>query len=201
MAVDNPTIVPKEAGRLLERGFKAKCERISSDLRGKVGLSAGDPLPSDRLAEHLGVNIVELDALQHLAAESKQFLASEEGDEWSAVTVANPNRIIIVVNPRHTDARKSSSVMHELAHVILVHDPGKVFITPENFTLRDYNEKQETEADWLAGSLLLPRVAFEQMASRGTTKTAALDQYRVSPQLYEYRKRMTGIGKQFRKFN
>jgi Zn-dependent peptidase ImmA (M78 family) len=200
MAVDSGTLVTKNDKTLLERGFKARCENISGDMRNKVGLKAGEPLYSRKLAEHLGVEIIELADLQHLEDDSKQFLASEEGNEWSAVTVANSKRIIVVVNPTHPDARKSSSLMHELAHVILVHDPGKVYITPEKFALRDYNEKQETEADWLAGSLLLPRVAFELMASRGVTKTAALSQYQVSSELFEYRKRMTGIRKQYRSF-
>lgn len=90
--------------------------------------------------------------------------------------------------------------MHELAHVVLEHDASRVFITEEGFALRNYNDKQETEADWLAGSLLLPRVALEMLAYNHVPKAKVLADYSVSSDLYEYRVRMTAINRQYKKW-
>lgn len=196
MAVDTESLVPKKAQtNLLERGFKARCENIAALIRNKLDIEPEDPLTYHRLAEYLSVEIIELANLKHLELESKTYLAT--ADEWSAVTVANPKRVIVVVNPSHSPARQSSSVMHELAHVILEHAAGKIFVTETDFALRDYNDKQEAEADWLAGSLLLPRVALQRMAYQRRPEATVLEEYVVSSELYKYRKRMTAIGKQF----
>lgn len=199
MAVDTQTLVPKKHQiNLLERGFKTRCENISALIRNKQGIAPQEPLTYQQLANHLSIDIIELANLKYLANESKAYLASPEGDEWSAVTVANPQRAIIVANPSHSPARKSSSLMHELSHIVLEHNASKVYITETDFALRDYDDKQEAEADWLAGTLLLPRAALQNLAFRRVPKTEILNDYSVSSDLYEYRKRITGIGKQFR---
>jgi hypothetical protein len=201
VAIDTKTLVPKKhQANLLERGFKTRCENISVTLRSKLDVSPEDPLSYQQLATYLKVDIIELADLQHLGADSKTYLASPTGDEWSAVTVAKPERVIIVCNPSHSPARKSSSVMHELAHIILEHAASKIFITDTSFALRDYDEKQEAEADWLAGSLLLPRVALQKSTHQRISKETILQEYSVSSDLYEYRKRMTGIAKQYRRY-
>ncbi len=199
MGVDTGTLVIKgNDSNLLERGFKARSENISALIRSKIGIVADAPLEYQRLAEYLSVDIIELANLRYLDAESKTYLASEAGREWSAVTVANPQRVIVVTNPSHSRARRSSSTMHELAHIILEHTPCQIFVTEADLALRDYDDKQEAEADWLAGALLLPRVALQKLAYGRTSRDQALDEYAVSPDLYEYRKRMTGIAKQFK---
>ncbi|OGI95114.1 hypothetical protein A2917_01750 [Candidatus Nomurabacteria bacterium RIFCSPLOWO2_01_FULL_42_17] len=89
--------------------------------------------------------------------------------------------------------------MHELAHVLLEHSGSRVFVTEDGFALRDYNDKQEEEADWLAGSLLLPRTALQHLHYRHVPKETILEDYCVSSNLYEYRIRMTAINRQFRR--
>lgn len=201
MGVDTATLVPKKyQTNLLERGFKTRCENISVLIRNKLEIEPEEPLTYQQLAEYLSVDIIELANLKHLAIDSKAYLASPDGNEWSAVTVAKPERVVIVVNPSHSVARRSSSIMHELAHVILEHAASKIFVTETSFALRDYDEKQEAEADWLAGSLLLPRVALQKAIRQRTQKEAILQEYSVSSDLYEYRKRMTGVNKQYRRY-
>jgi hypothetical protein len=46
--------------------------------------------------------------------------------------------------------------MHELAHVIIGHEPARVDVTEGgSLILNTYNREQEDEADWLAGCLSL----------------------------------------------
>lgn len=77
MAADSTTIVPsKQQTGLLERGFKAWCENTSAAIRKKIEIEASDPLPSQKLADYLGVEVIELNEVTHLEQASKDYLGS-----------------------------------------------------------------------------------------------------------------------------
>jgi len=51
--------------------------------------------------------------------------------------------------------------MHELAHLIIGHEPARVVVSPDMIlAVRTYDQGQEEEAAWLSGCLLLPRPAL-----------------------------------------
>jgi Zn-dependent peptidase ImmA (M78 family) len=63
--------------------------------------------------------------------------------------------------------RQANDLMHELAHLELLHTPARVDMSgSEVFLLSDYSEDQEQEADWYAGAMLLPRDALCRARSR-----------------------------------
>lgn len=66
---------------------------------------------------------------------------------------------MIVHNTSHSPARIGSDVMHELAHLLLDHEPGTMFFGLNNVALRSHDKGQEEEATWLGGCFLLPREA------------------------------------------
>jgi Zn-dependent peptidase ImmA (M78 family) len=67
----------------------------------------------------------------------------------------------VIFNPRKSDGRKASDIVHELAHLILGHDPAKVVFSEDGqIATRTFDQKQEDEANWLAWALLLPREAL-----------------------------------------
>jgi len=88
--------------------------------------------------------------------------------------------------------------MHELAHVIREHAPASMVASEAGFMLRTYDELQEAEADWLAASLLLPRVALAYCQARQIPSEQLLLDYGVSQQMLKYRMGVTGINRQFR---
>ena len=184
---------------LFERGFKTWCENTAVSIRKKMGLEQTDPLSPYDLAKQLGVVIWSLEEVPELDQATSNYLCSTEGDEWSAVTVEVNCTRIIVVNPTHSQARQASDLMHELAHVTLAHDAAKFFITTDGYAMRDFDEKQEAEANWFAGCLLLPRVALANNLYKRKTVDTAIEEYGVSRQLYTYRLNMTGVRKQFRR--
>lgn len=188
--------VTKAAQGLFVRGFKAWSENTSANIRTKLGLNHYDPLDPYSLAEQLRIGIWDIGSVQDLPADTLQHL-SHPDSEWSAVTVSFKDVRVIVTNPSHNRGRTSSNIMHELAHIILEHQYSESFFVDE-LMLREYNEKDEAEADWLAGTLLLPRKALEYIKLNGIEKAGALERYSVSPQLYKYRCRMTAIDRQFK---
>jgi len=166
-------------------------------MRVKLGLDSYEPLSAALLAEKQGAVIWKLSDIPGLGADALSYLTSSAGDEWSAITVVCDDLEVIVVNPSHSAGRTSSDVMHEVAHLILGHESAQMFLSEDGFMLREYNEKQEAEADWLAGTLLLPRKALEHIKYNHIPLDKVTEDYAVSEQLFSYRCSMTAINRQF----
>lgn len=191
------TIVPKSKGIVYEKGFKTWCENTAIEVRKRLGLASYEPLPPKQLAAELGVTLWSLNDVPGLPLATAQYLSSSVGDEWSAVTVESGSRRIIVINERHSVARQSSDLMHELAHIIRGHKAAQLYIS-DDYALREYDETQEAEADWFAGTLLLPRTALSRCKFKGLSSVQVMELFEVSKQLLTYRNNVTGVSRQFK---
>lgn len=194
-AESNSLSVPKADEKRFERGFKAWCDNTATNIRKRHGIAEDDPLSARLLAAKMGVTILELENVSGINPATVQHLSSQEGDEWSAVTVHTGDKQIIIVNPRHSDARQSSNIMHELAHIIRGHKPAQVYAY-EAYALRDFDQLQENEANWLAGCLLLPRPALLNAGRRNESVDEVMERFEVSRSLYNYRYNISGVRRQ-----
>lgn len=177
----------------MQHGFKAKAERISADVRNRLGLDASSPVCPWALAEHLGVIVLDPKDLP-LAANDHHQLTVVDPDAWSALTVKEAGLTGVVVNPTHPPARQRNSLMHEIAHIYLRHVGHRVDVSDDGMLLvSDFSPEQEEEADWLAGALLIPRDALLSARSAGKTPEQICEQYGVSKELCQWRLRMTGV--------
>lgn len=190
-AESNILSVPKESEKLFERGFKTWCENTAVGIRSKLGLESDAPLSPYKLAEQLNVMVVGIESLTALAGDSLKHLTSEAGNEWSAVTVQVNGQYLIVLNPQHSPARKSSDLMHELSHIIREHDFGNISWHGD-YALRTFNQLQELEANWFAAALLLTKDAVFRIYD-SNDQTSALEEYGVSRSLYNWRLNTTGV--------
>jgi len=110
------------------------------------------------------------------------------------------DRVTVIYNPNNSPGRQSSDVMHELAHVVLEHEPSQLILSIKgDIAMRSFNAKQEDEANWLGWTLLLPKVALEQCASQKKHVSQIATDYCVSEQLVAFRRRMTGLDLQARR--
>ena len=183
----------------MERGFKSRCEQMARSLRVGLGLGPSDPLDPYTLAGYLGVAVWAVTDLE-LSQKDKTQLVDVDPDSWSAVTVSAYGRDAIIVNPAHRGGRHSSDLMHELAHLLLRHEPSTVFLMEgSDFALRGYNPSAEEEANWLAAALLLPREALVRISSQRTATDNACWDYGVSEQMLRFRMNVTGVNSQFRR--
>ena len=181
----------------MERGFKARCEEMARSLRAALGLEATDPLGPDDLAAYLDVSVWPVSELG-LDEQDLSQLVHEDPDAWSAITVSASGREAIIVNPNHRKGRYSSDVMHELAHLLLSHQPSTVFFAgDEALALRGYDPAAEEEANWLAAALLLPREALVRIRRQRISTREACERFGVSKQMLEYRLTVTGVHRQF----
>jgi len=97
---------------------------------------------------------------------------------FSAAAVVIEDDALIVVNDSHTPQRQTSSIAHELAHLILRHPPGPAF---GEFGSRTLTPKHEEEAEWLAGCLLVPAKGIKAtMLRHGHSVRRAAEHYGVS---------------------
>jgi hypothetical protein len=175
----------------VKRGFKSECESIATAVRAEMGLAAHAPLDSSDLAEHLGIPLHPLSALDgngvaaaisHVRANSAVLSAMTIFPEWP-----RPRRLVIF-NDGNSEARQNSDVAHELAHGLLMHEPRRAIVSG----CRDYAKADEDEAAWLSGCLLVPREAALVVAMAGTPMGIAAVEYGVSMQMMTYRVNSTG---------
>lgn len=184
---------------MFARGFKSWCETVAVQRRKLLSLQPVDPLPPELLAQSLGIATHGVEDVPGLDQASRSVLLGTGSDSWSAVTLTDGSKSVVILNSAHSDARSASNLMHELAHLIVGHKPGRVDITEDGaLLLNTYDKQQEDEANWLAGCLLLPRPALLWMKKRRMTQQAAAGHFGVSNEMLVYRIRVTGVDNQFR---
>lgn len=185
---------------MFRRGFKTWAEQTSARVRQKLKLVPSSPLDPLQLAEMLRVIVIGPTDLTELADDVRHRLLNDHGDNWSAITVTDGQTHLVVENSSHAPTRRHSNLAHELAHIILGHEPSMMFMSPNSgLALRTYNEDQEQEADWLAGCLLLPRDALLTIRRRRLSDEEACSQYGVSPPMLRFRFNITGVDVQLKR--
>ena len=163
-----------------------------------AGLQPRDPLDPIALAQSLGVDVHSLDEVPELDGRSRQVLFADSGG-WSAVTLTNGTKSVVILNSAHSRARSASDLMHELAHILIGHKAGRIDITKDGaLILNTYDRAQEEEANWLAGCLLLPREALMWVVRQGLEPELAARQYGASLAMFQYRLNVTAVEQQLR---
>jgi hypothetical protein len=178
----------------MKRGFKSQCERRAVEVRRALGLTTVEPLSAFDLAGSLGVIVWRDIDVEGMTGEDLNQLHVVDPDTWLAFTLRNGTHFLIVYNSSHSPERSNSMVMHELAHIVLGHELTSTQITEDGHLVPvNYDQEQEDEANWLAGTLLLPRPALIRMRRLGMPDVDAQKHFQVSPHMLAWRVRMTGI--------
>ena len=180
---------------MLRRGFKSQSERRSTELRKQLGLTPACPLNAFRVAEHVGdVTVWNASQIDGLSRTDLIQLTETDADGWSALTLQSGNRHLIVYNPAQSKPRINSVVMHELAHIILGHELSSAGLSDDGHLVpSNYDQDQEDEANWLGGTLLLPRPALLAIRRRRLSDEEARREFLVSHEMLRWRIRMTGV--------
>lgn len=183
---------------MFERGFKSWCERVAVTQRSELNLQPTDALDARRLASHLGVIVWTADQVPELDFKYLSVLIREDPDSWSAITLCTGARDLIILNPVHSEGRLASDIMHELAHIILGHEPARVEVSKDGFLiLSTYNKEQEEEAKWLSGCLLLPREALLFIRRSGLSAEMVAAKYGVSVAMLTFRQNVLKLAPRY----
>lgn len=185
---------------MFRRGFKSQCERRSVEFRKELDLLSVDPLSADSLAKRLNVTVWSTADVAGIPTEHLSVLNDESDDSWSALTMRLGLSNLVLYKPVSSAGRRNSVIMHELAHIILGHELASACILEDGSLVPgNFDQDQENEADWLAGTLLLPRPSLMSIRKRRLDDQTACDRYVVSPEMLHWRIRMTGVDYQLSK--
>ena len=173
------------------RGFKKRCEEVVSKARVDLGLAGYAPFDPFAYARLLGVPCVPVSALGRYGCpeESLAHVAGAGRRDFSAVTIREGTRYLIVYNDNNDPERQKSDVAHELAHILLEHEAGPLFGLGG---CRDVDDLREKEAAWLGGALLVPEHVALFVARRGLTVEEAAERYGVSEEIMRWRLNASG---------
>ncbi len=173
----------------LRRGFKGEADQIATEVRAELGLGPSDPLDPVALAAFLGIPVLPLSALSHDAHQSVLLLAGSESAAFSAATVFDGSKRLIVHNDSHALGRQRANLSHELAHGLLLHSPTQAL---DDLGCRRWDQSVEDEANWLAGALLVTPQAALDVARSNLTLDDTATRYGVSTALMRWRLNVTG---------
>lgn len=183
----------------LERGFKTFAERTAVTIRRELGIGPLAPIDPFAVASLLGVDVCTPRQIPGLTSDVFDQLLEEDPYGWSAVSVATDGGGLVIFNPRKSKGRRSSDIMHELAHFLLDHKPATIILSQElDVAIRSFDAKQEDEANWLAWALLVPRDALVACLRERLSVPEIADRYGVSETLVNFRTRITGVEYQLR---
>lgn len=183
---------------MFARGFKSWCENVAIQQRRELKLKQSDPLDPRVLARHLSIEVWHAEEVPGLDKQYLRILLEDDPDSWSAVTLSVGATNLIILNSSHFGGRPASDLMHELSHILIGHEPARAYVTEDGLLmLNAYDRKQEEEARWLAGCLLLPRDALVQIRLHRMNLKVAARKYGVSSDMLRYRLNVTGIDNQF----
>ena len=184
----------------MRRGFKTWCETTAEKYRTDLGLKPVDPLDPTELAVHLGVILWRPEDVPELSKKSLLRLTNHDSGSWSAVTIRHGDTNLTIVNSAHAPTRQRSSLSHELAHIILDHEPGRIDLSEAgHLLLSSYEREQEEEADWLSGTLLVPRAGLVSAYRSNPDPKVLANRFEVSVDMLNWRLRMTGVATQARR--
>jgi Zn-dependent peptidase ImmA (M78 family) len=185
---------------LLERGFKSWAEKFADGLRRELGVEIDEPLCLERLASFFGAKLLTPQEIPGMTEFHLGQLLNVDPSGWSAVTVCIGQRSVIIHNPTHSKGRQASNIAHEIAHLILEHEPTRLVMSPDGaLVMRSFDEKQEEEANWLAWCLLLPRAAIIVALKKRATVEQIAAQFGVSETLVKFRVQKTGARVQIKR--
>ena len=179
----------------MRRGFKADAERRAEAARAGLGLLSLEKLCPWVYADNLGILVMGADELNLDPIHAAQLL-QKDPESWSGMTLDEDGVKLIVLNSSEKLNRQHTTLMHEIAHILLEHVPATVNLTPSGLTLlSDYSDDQEDEADWLGGALLIPEPTLMHYRSQGYSVESIANLYGLTRSLVTWRCRMTGVEK------
>ncbi len=151
-----------------------------------------DPFELARYAKLLVVSYEQI--APFLSGDTRDHLLNGGKDAWSGGACSQKlpdGRKLIVLNPTHGANRQNATLMEEISHVFLGHQPSRLAIKAVNKQgkpiARDYRPDIEEEAYGVGAAALVPYSALKRVIRRGKTSREIARHFNVSRELVEYR--------------
>ena len=186
---------PGEKWRNFE--LKAIALRDFARVRSDVSLNPFD------LAQFANLMVVEFEQLKGLSERARQHLLGPASEAWSGGACSLPDGMkLVILNPNHGPARTKATLMEEICHVFLAHQPNRLSVVTKDergkVMNRDYRHTDEEEAYGVGAAALVPYAALKRLLLQGKTSREIGVHFRVSRELVEYRMKVTHLWSEFK---
>lgn len=168
----------------LRRGFKKEANDYAKELRLELGIKPYEPLSPWELAKYLEIPVLPLSEFGDENPIEVRYLKVKNQNCFSAITVFDGSRRLIVHNDAHHLYRQAANISHELSHAILLHPPTSPF---NEIGCRNFNKEIEEEANWLGPTLLISEEAAFYIAKHKMSVDEASNYYCASKQVVNMR--------------
>jgi Zn-dependent peptidase ImmA (M78 family) len=141
---------------------KWRIERAAETVRSSLGLDQLSVLSPHDLLERLGVELFEL---RDLIPDDELALRRARSINFDGCASHHPEtmRPLIILNCGRPARRRTATLMEELAHLLLRHQPARIEVDPRLGILRrSYDREQEHEAYDMGAALLLPKQRIQR---------------------------------------
>lgn len=158
------------------------------------------PLDPFRLAKFANLIVIDFNQIEGLGAKSREHLLGSASEEWSGGACSRPltdGRRIVILNPNHGRMRTHATLMEEISHVFLGHQPTQLKIVRDDAhgrtVSRDYRKADEEAAYGTGAAALVPFAALRRFVLESLTSLQIARHFRVSRELVEYRLKVTRL--------
>ena len=181
------------------RNFELKAIGLRDFARVRADVSLN---PFD-LAQFANLMVVEFEQLKGLSERARQHLLGPASEAWSGGACSLPDGMkLVILNPNHGPARTKATLMEEICHVFLAHQPNRLSIVTKDergkVMNRDYRRTDEEEAYGVGAAALVPYAALKRLLLQGKTSREIGVHFRVSRELVEYRMKVTRLWSEFK---
>ena len=181
------------------RNFELKAIALREFARVKPDLSLN---PFD-LAQFANLMVVEFEQLKGLSERARQHLLGPASESWSGGACSLPDGMkLVILNPNHGSARTKATLMEEICHVFLAHQPNRLSVVTKDergkVMNRDYRRADEEEAYGVGAAALVPYATLKKLLLQGKTSREIGVHFRVSRELVEYRMKVTHLWREFK---
>lgn len=174
-------------------------------LRDFARIPSDVPLNPFALAQFANLLVVDIAKLTGLSEQTREHLLGAAAEEWSggATSRALPDgRKIVILNPTHGRARTNATLMEEICHVFLGHQPNRLAIIANDergkTLARDYRKADEEAAYATGAAALVPYGALRRLVLKGSEASQIARHFQVSKDLIEYRLKVTRLWKTYK---
>ena len=175
-------------------------------LRDFASVKPDFPLDPFELARFANLIVVNFDQINDLSESAREHLLGAAVDAWSGGACTLPNGMkLVILNPNHGRARTNATLMEEICHVFLAHDPNRLSVVTKDergqVLNRDYRKADEEAAYGVGAAALVPFRALKKFVYTGKTSAEIARHFRVSRELVEYRLKVTRLWADYKSAN
>src|SRR4029079_13361914 len=175
-----------------------KFELRALGLRDFACVRTDQPLNPFDLARFANLIVLSFDQVQGLSAAAREHLLGPAVEKWSGGACSLPNGMkLVILNPTHGRSRTNATLMEEICHVFLGHEPNRLSIVTRDargkVMSRDYRKADEEEAYGVGAAGLVPYSSLKRFLRNGKATNQIAAHFRVSRELVEYRMKVTRL--------